>query len=408
VRSTGVERSQAPREAVKPRIRPVANAGLMPAGRESGTRAPRAADSRRPAGNSGGGLSQGLYSTGSRSKGERRGGAAPAVSASFGGEPYGYDHGYGHGKGHHGRRGGGCGYWHYGYYPTWYGYPKWYPWAPSPWEISHGYAFGIGFGRRGWRFGVGFGFNYAPWYFGRYGYPCYRSYSYYPYAYYDTVAWYPAYSAVYHYEYRTVEYVESADPYVEFTDDVEVVPAAGPVPLAVPEPFLTPLVADFPEGLSAAECLTKGHQWLKEGLYLYAAEAFRRVWLDRSDDYYPPLQLGLALAAAERIDLASYAISEGLDRNASWVDRNADIQGEFSSPEAFQEVLRGVQRFVVKNPLDGEGRFLLGYLYYFSANPFGAYSEFSALKDGGWESPHLEALISNAEKRLLEGGGEVR
>lgn len=299
---------------------------------------------------------------------------------------------------------------HYGYtpfyspfYSTAAGY--WYGYTHSPF-LHTGYSHhGAFFGHYRRRFFLGFGFNYYPGYFGSVWYPYYRCYSYYPYYYYSTVTYYPAYAPVYHSSYSTVPYAATTDPYVEYVDDV---PGEAPsVVPAIPDVFATPFVKDFPEGLSAAEYLSKGEAWLAEGNYAYAAEAFRRAWEYRPDDYYAPFQLTLALFGMGRHELATYALVEGLDRNASWIHRRMDVGGSFAGPEEFETLLRDLQRHAVADPDDRHARFLLGYLYLFSGRSFEAHSEFTALKRAGSEFPYLESFIKEASARVL-GAPETR
>ena len=290
----------------------------------------------------------------------------------------------------------------YGCYPTWYGYPPWYPCGYYP-GFWNGW-FGLSWYTSGWRFGFGFGTWYNPGWWDCYPYPVYRSYAYYPYSYYSTIVYYPSYAPVYHSTYVVVDYVDSCDPYVEYVDDVPVSVAAPVRP--VPDPFLTPFTDAFPEGLSPAETLARGEVWMKEGDYRMAAEAFRRAWVARPGDYYAPLQLGLALFALEDWDLAGYAVSEGLDRNPEWIARPHDAPARFPSLAAFEGAVKTLQREVVREPDDAHTRFLLGYVALVSSRDFAAYAEFSRLKAGGWDHPHLEALLSEASRRLFgsEGG----
>lgn len=326
-------------------------------------------------------------------------------SSPYGATPYHY--GYGHTP-----------YWACGYNP-WYGtnhcYGNWYsPYynCGYPWYIArYGGIFRYAWYR--YRWGCGFGYSYNPcygysgyysYYGGYYGshyyrrYPYYRTYSYYPYCYYNTVTYYPAYSTVYHTD-VAVDYADASDPYVEFVDAV---PEAAPLAPPVPEAFQKALVTEFPAGLSPAELLARGAQWMKDGQHLLAAEAFRRAWIADSGDAYPALKLSLALfAAGGRYGLAGFALHESLDRDATSIQRHPALIEDFKDAAVLLAATNELKRHVVKNPTDGEGRFLLGAVLMWSGDPFAARNEFQALKEGEWKSPHVEPFLKESERRLL-------
>ncbi|MAG33782.1 MAG: hypothetical protein CL908_23120 [Deltaproteobacteria bacterium] len=325
-------------------------------------------------------------------------GAGSYWSACYGYGGYGH-HGHGHGHG------GYCGY------------------APLPWWSpyrSYGCGYGYGYGGYPWyvyrygggifnyayyrhRYAYGFGFSYSPYYGGfsrRCRYPYYRRYGYYPYSYYATASYYPAYTTVYHSDSAIVDYDDVSDPYVEFVDAVP----AAPAPVApVPEAFLTAFATPFPEGLTGPEYIARGAGWMKDGRFLMAAEAYRRAWTQRPGDHLAPLKLGSALlGAGGRYGLAGYAIHEGLDRSTDWLARrDVDLRDDFSGPAAFDAAVGELKKHIVRNPTDGESRFLLGYALFFSGDHFGAHKEFSALKAADWKSAHVQTLLDASEARLL-------
>ena len=319
-------------------------------------------------------------------------------ASPYGASPYHYGH-------------GNSPYWACGYNP-WYGGSYWNNtwYSPCysygyPWYIArYGGIFRFAWHRYRWSFG--FGYSYSPFYAsaGYYGgnyyrsYPYYRTYAYYPYSYYNTVAYYPAYSTIYH-SAATVDYADASDPYVEFVDSV---PEAAPLAPPVPEAFAKPLVTEFPEGLSPAELLVRGATWMKDGEHLLAAEAFRRAWLSDSGDAFSPLKLSLALfGAGGRYGLAGFALHESLDRDATSIPRHPALIESFKDAAVLGEAVNELKRHVVKNPTDGEGRFLLGAVLLWSEDPFASRNEFSALREGEWKSPHVEPFLEEAEKRLL-------
>lgn len=358
---------------------------------------------------------------------------AAGIYASSGGVALGFsyvDDGY---HGHH-----GCApyaypyswtpYWSSCYAPVGYYSPHFYspyvyssPWGHgfgSPWW-SYSYCgtgwYGSSYWTSGWRLSVGFGYACSPWNSYRWSYPSYRRYGYYPYSYYNTVVYYPAYTSVYHTDTVVVDYEDSYDPYVDYVD--EVAPRSEPVvrvselrsvPVSsagVGGLFTTPIVADFPSELGPSEALARGEGWLRSGDFLLAAESFRRAWLATPDDYYAPLQLGLSLFAAQgRVSLAKAAISSGLARNPAWVERTVDLRESIGS-KAHEQAASELERLVVSNPGDHDARFLLAYARLYSGQAFAAHSGFSTLESVGYADPSLAALKARAATELLRGSG---
>ena len=329
------------------------------------------------------------------------------VPTSHGAVPYNYHYGPAVGV-------AGCGYWANCFNNAGFGIGVWNGWC-GPWYRQ---AYGWGILNYAWyrnRWAFGFGFSYAPnfygngWFYNTNFQPCwhpyYRTYAYYPYTYYDTVSYFPAYSTVYHTTGVVVDYADTSDPYVEFTDAVpagEVVEAPTPLAPPLPEAFSKPLVSDFPGGLSNAELLARGTTWLSDGEYMLSAEAFRRAWAINSGDAYPPLKLATALlGAGGRYGLAGFALHESLDRDPTSIERHPPLADEFSDALALRTALTDLKRHVVRNPTDGEARFLLGAALFWSGDAFAARNEFRALREGQWTSAHVAPFLKSAEDRLL-------
>ncbi|MCB9833691.1 MAG: hypothetical protein H6807_14600 [Planctomycetes bacterium] len=207
-------------------------------------------------------------------------------------------------------------------------------------------------------------------------------------------------------------WVETADPYVEeevllsaadFSGGYEEVAPLGPeldggVPIAFQRSFsdAVPLDLDF-EGL-----LAWGEEALYSTDYLGAAEAFRRAAKLRWEDDYPKFQLALALFGAERYDLAYLALELGLDQNPAWLYRRFDLRDAFASVEEFQSRQAELERYLIRNERNDQARFLLGYVYYFSDNLFGARSVVRILSESAsGDFRHLDILAREAEKRIL-------
>jgi len=302
-------------------------------------------------------------------------------------------------------------YWACGYNP-WYGTPAYYNtwyspynYCGYPWYVArYGGIFRFAWYQKRWSFGFGFAYSpsyaYGSYYGGWTGcwdYPFYRVYDYYPYCYYNAVTYYPAYSTVYHSD-AVVGYADAADPYVEFVDSVPEVALDAPVP----EAFQAPLVTDFPEGLAYAELLARGAAWMREGEHMMAAEAYRRAWVSSPGGYLSPLELSVALfAAGGKYDLSGFALHESLDRDAGSISRDPDLTDDFTAARDLIAATDALKRHVVKDPADGEARFVLGAVLLWSGDPFAARNEFNELKAGEWSSTHLPALLAEAEARIL-------
>ena len=279
-------------------------------------------------------------------------------------------------------------------------------------------------------FGVSTGFRrHARFHFGFSSYhPC-SSWS--PYPFYRTRYWtpwyvdhwaalYPAYRTYYAVEEpvyieRPVYVVETADPYVDEevilpADDIDAVgfdgAPAGEVEYVdgIPVAFQRSLLDEVPDGLSYDEYLAWGEEALYAADYLSASEAFRRAARLRWDDDYPKFQLAVALFGAERYDLAYLALELGLDQNPAWLYRRFDLRDTFASEEEFAARVGALERYLIRNEGNDEARFVLGYVYYFSGNLFGARSVVRVLSDSGARFRHLDALARESERRLTGEG----
>ncbi|MEE9391904.1 MAG: tetratricopeptide repeat protein [Planctomycetota bacterium] len=347
----------------------------------------------------------------------------------FGGGSFGFNLSYG--SGHHY-------YDHYNPYAFSYGYGGG-PWYTNSYLHSAGYRpywnrhyYGHRF-YRGHRSYFGFrrfsrfhfGFNYYHPYSHYSPYPLYRSSYYEPYYVSSYAAAYPAYRT-YHYVRRPAYYasasygssyggcVESVDPYVEeevaidiselddedyelsiVTTSLELAPS---ISLGLSEPFID----DFARDLSYDEYLAYGEEALFNGDYLSAAEAFRRAVNAKPQDDYALFQLGTALFGAGRYQLAARMIELGLDQNPAWLHRRFSLEDVFASVTEFKARTQALEGYLIDREGDSEARFLLSYVYYFSGNLFGARSNLRLLKTSGSKIGHVDAMVDEAERRLLQ------
>lgn len=309
---------------------------------------------------------------------------------------------------------------HWPSYSTWYGPAAWTPWY-APCNNYYGYAYpgysGFSGGYWSHRWSVGFGFNACTSY-GSSWYPCYRRYSYLPFYYYSTVAYYPVYSTVYVHDVGTASYADTSDPYVEYADDAApteardaaptAVPAvAGPAPTRLaplsplPSAFGEPLVPEYPSGLTAPEYAARADQELRLGRVFDAAEARRRAWnLDPRDPVHP-LRLGYALFAAGRFDLAAAAFRSAFELDPYAHRRIESLETLLGSAEAYRKARLEVERRVYKAPADSDARFVLAVAAFMNGDDFAARTEFNALSG---VDRSADVFRDEAARRLLGEG----
>ncbi|HYC76574.1 MAG TPA: hypothetical protein VEI02_03000 [Planctomycetota bacterium] len=292
---------------------------------------------------------------------------------------------------HYGGWFGGCGPWwgHYGF-GGWCGYA---------WPSS-GFFYG-GWSHHRWH--VGFGFGCGPAFYSDCHYPIYRCYRYYPYYYYSATTYYPVYGTTYYADAPATTYVDASDPYVEFVDDHSAHAPAGPRPGRLADPplpavFAASLHPDVPAGLDVVDYLGMAEKAFREGRYLEAAEALRRSWEGAPDDSTRPLELGYALFAAERYDLAAAAFRAAFATDATLVKRYDSVAAKFGSAEAFRDARLALERRVVREPTDFDARFVFATVAFMNGDWFVARDAFEAL---GTAEASASAFRSEAERRLL-------
>lgn len=260
--------------------------------------------------------------------------------------------------------------------------------------------------RPSWRFSVGFGWSSGNWYASSCA-PSYYSYSYYPWSYYCSTGYYPAWSTV-QYETIVVDRTESMDPYVSYDDAVVVVSAADPVSARsiVPVEFRQQLSSEFPEGLSASECLARGEGWLRSRDYILAAEAFRRAWLQREDDAFACAELGVALSAAGRFELAAGALQTAMTLDAGLATRLPDLCLALSEKgRLVQDVVRPLQAELLRNPDDVATSYVLACAQLAAGDPWSAQRELAALRTAGCSHVSLDSLTRTCEASIAAASG---
>ena len=350
-----------------------------------------------------------------------------------------FSFGLGYSNGHHGSSfglsfgfGGGYDYsWSYLHTAAYSPYWNWYAYGiGSPYHLGYGSPAEVYLGNplyynpftRFARFHFGYSYYYP---FTPYSpYPVYRSSFYEPY-YVSYLSYDVPVFRTYSYVRcdRPVEtvYVETADPYVdeEVIVDEDVVDWDGDDYAyagagyagsstgsssyrALPTGFRDRFADDVPSGLQYDEYLAWGEDALYDGAYLTAAEAFRQAMVLRPDDDYPLFQMAHALFGAGRYRLAGRALEMGLALNPAWVHRRFDVRDGFSSEEEFARLLQNLELYLIQNDRDEVSRYVLGYMYFFSGNLFGARSVLRTISDHGATFRELGAMAREAERRLVK------
>ncbi len=258
-----------------------------------------------------------------------------------------------------------------------------------------------------------------------FGYSYYHPHSWYtPYPFYRTTCYEPYFVSSYSYSvpvYRSYyytnsydgSYVDSIDPYVdqepvldpEIIEEVSYASEGGnygwlAATPSTPDPFATPFVQGFTEGLDVNAYLAMGEKALFDGNYMDAAEAFRRAMLMNTADSYAAFQLGTALFAAGDYQFSSMALRRGLANNPAWIHRRFDLAQGFASPEEFASRVQFLERHLIKNETDLDARFVLAYTYFYSNNLFGARSVIRDLRSAQYDCPALSEMGDEAAIRL--------
>jgi hypothetical protein len=278
-----------------------------------------------------------------------------------------------------------------GYHSPWFGHCGGYYGYP----FGYGSSFSFGYWSNRWAFGFG---SYAPCSYSDCWYPSYRVYRYYPYYYYSTAAYYPAYSSVYVSDGPDAVYVDSSDPYVEFSDEAPEADAAVMTESSLPDAFEAPLVAEYPAGLSEGAYLDRAKQEFLAGRYWDSSEARRRAWAFAPGDPERALGTGYALFAAGRYDLAAEAFRAACKADPSVASLSVDYSADFRSATEYRAARAALERRVVTTATDADARYVLAMVDYWSGDWFGARNEFSALGDS---EPCAARFREEAERRLL-------
>lgn len=222
--------------------------------------------------------------------------------------------------------------------------------------------------------GHGLHFEHGPHYssyydlYGYHGYPGFRSryFDYYPSTYYGThTTVYLNEPTVEPYENQIV--LEDSALYEDSTVTSPTSPRGGSSQSQLAEgPDVRPEAPISPWIDSGSAAFAAGRYDEARGLFL------RAIFVDEEDGF-AKLLYGLASFADGDYRLAAVALRRALEVTPELVDNPIDLRGFYPDAETLQGHIQALVDSLEKNPLDADGAFLLGYLYYATGEPQKAY-----------------------------------
>lgn len=251
------------------------------------------------------------------------------------------------------------GFGHYGYY----GYHSWC--GGWPYWNSH------------WWYGFNFGY-----------YPIYSTVVY-PY--------YVSYQPVYVPTYTTAVvyqpiYVEPATVAAAPSATVEQIP-----------PYLADELNKLAGNESAVTWLETGARSFKAGQFSSSADAFRRAMLLEPNNAVPKLALAHTLFALGDYTNAAFMIRRGMQLLPQWPSVGTALHELYGNPDDLAEHTIALRIFLDSRPEDGDARFLLGYVSFFSGDLDGADAAFqtvAAANPGHVETQAFLARIAEIRASL--------
>ncbi len=191
--------------------------------------------------------------------------------------------------------------------------------------------------------------------------------------------YYPVYHA---YAYPTyVEYVPYAYPSTQYVvyRPVYIEPDVAPLPPDA-EPSIPPELANQLHELQgngdAVTWLERGGRSFKAGDYAGAADAFRRTMMLEPNNAVPKFALAHALLALGQYRDASFMIRRGLQILPQWPTVGTALHELYGHPDELAEHTIALRAYLEAHPTDGDARFLLGYVSFFSGDLDGAEEAF--------------------------------
>ena len=158
--------------------------------------------------------------------------------------------------------------------------------------------------------------------------------------------------------------------------------AAGPgVGAASPAPVGAATVEDASAAQGEPTLVDLGNAAFNEGDYNEAVRYYVGAVLADDNDGIARLFYGLAQFALGDYDLAAMGMRRALVVMPDLIDRPIDLRSLYPDLETFESHVNKVVRFVNENPSGTNALFVLGYVYYASAQPEPAVSTLRKLTD---------------------------
>ncbi len=147
---------------------------------------------------------------------------------------------------------------------------------------------------------------------------------------------------------------------------------------------------------------TAGKRYFKQGKYSLAVEAFQQAVLAAPRDGVPKFYFGLAHFSAGDYEYAAYAIRRGMDRVPSWGKNEMDPRYLYGKSADLDRHLAALTAHVERDPANGDARFLLGYMLYFTGQYAPALEQFDLAMQIGAGDRHAAELRQLAIERTGE------
>ena len=144
---------------------------------------------------------------------------------------------------------------------------------------------------------------------------------------------------------------------------------------------------------------TAGKRYFKQGKYSLAVEAFLQAVLAAPRDGVPKLYFGLAHFSAGDYESAAYAIRRGMDHVPSWGKDEMDPRYLYAKSADLDRHLAALTAHVERDPANGDARFLLGYMLYFTGQYAPALEQFDLAMQIDTRDRHAAKLRQLAMER---------
>jgi len=230
-----------------------------------------------------------------------------------------------------------------------------------------------------------FGFNY-PYYNSHWGY--HFNFGYYPMYHYDVYPYYVNYQPVYVPSYSNAVVYQPV--YIE-PSSID----AGPVTTVneVP-PYLADELTSLASNESAMTWLESGAREFKSRSYPAAADAFRRAMLLEAGNAVPKFALAHALFALGDYTNAAFMIRRAMQILPEWPSVGTSLHELYGNEGDLAEHTIALRVFLDASPADGDARFLLAYVSYFSGDLDAAEAAFATVAASNPASVETQQFVA--------------